>query len=185
MFTILKMGVDDGLRKDSSLAKRFSNHPACWGCGWIDIGFGDWMGHLACAVDRSGPYHLRPDLREDYLRMSIFTSTNVGDAAIAEKAWSELEDTAEETLAVVRNQPRYLSEAQIASFMLLVNAEMEEVIPPEVEVEEPETEEPAEGSGINWLLIGGLCIVVLVAVLRRSISLYSTENCLTLSALKP
>ena len=110
------------------------------------------------------PYHLRPDLREDYLRMSIFTSTNVGNAAIAEKAWSELEDTAEETLAVVRNQPRYLSEAQITSFMLLVGAEMGEVVPPEVEVEEPETVEPVEGSGINWLLVGGLCIVVLVAV---------------------
>jgi hypothetical protein len=110
------------------------------------------------------PYHLRPDLREDYLRMSIFTSTNVGNAAIAEKAWVELEDTAEETLQVVRNQPRYLSEAQITSFMLLVGAEMEQVVPTEVEVEEPEIEEPMEGSGINWGLVIGLLIVVLVAV---------------------
>ncbi|MBW6465577.1 MAG: hypothetical protein K0B06_03640 [Brevefilum sp.] len=110
------------------------------------------------------PYHLRPDLREDYLRMSIFTSTNVGNAAIAEKAWSELEATAEETLLVVRNQPRYLSDAQITSFMLLVGAEMDQVASPEVVAEEPEIEEPTEGSGINWGLVIGLLIVVLVAV---------------------
>jgi hypothetical protein len=65
---------------------------------------------------------------------------------------------------VVRNQPRYLSEAQITSFVMLVDAETEDVVLPEIEVEEPETVEPAEGSGINWLLIGGLCIVVLVAI---------------------
>jgi hypothetical protein len=114
------------------------------------------------------PYHLRPDLREDYLRMSIYTSTSVGNAAIAEKAWAELEDTAEETMEVVRNQPRYLTEAQITSFMAIVGAEMGEVLPePEVEepvVEEPETEPVEEaGGGPNWLLISGLCIILLLA----------------------
>ena len=111
------------------------------------------------------PYHLRPDLREDYLRMSIFTSTSVGDANIAEKAWFELGDTAEETLQAVRTQPGYLSEAQIMSFIVLVDVETAEVLP-EVEPEIPESEiEPIdETAGPNWLLLGGLCLVlVLVA----------------------
>lgn len=109
------------------------------------------------------PYHLRPDLREDYLRMSIFTSTSVGDASIAEKAWSELADTAEETLQVVRNQPRYLSDAQITSFMVLVGADIVE-IPPEIDPVDPEPEiEPIEEVvGPNWLLLSGLCVVLLL-----------------------
>jgi hypothetical protein len=109
------------------------------------------------------PYHLRPDLREDYLRMSIYTSTSVGNAAIAEKAWTELADTAEETMAVVRNQPGYLSESQISSFMAVVGAEMGQV-EPEIEEAAPEEEAETERSGPNWLFLAGLCIV-LVAVI--------------------
>ncbi len=109
------------------------------------------------------PYHLRPDLREDYLRMSIFTSTSVGDASIAEKAWFELADTAEETLQTVKNQPRYLSDAQITSFIVLVGAELGEV-PAEVEPvpPEPEIEPIDETAGPNWLLLVGLCLVLLL-----------------------
>jgi hypothetical protein len=111
------------------------------------------------------PYHLRADLREDYLRMSIFTSTSVGDAAIAQKAWSELGDTADETLAVVRNQPGYVSEAQISSFMTVVDAEMVQVVPEIAEVApEEEVETETERSGPNWFLLAGLCMG-LVAVI--------------------
>lgn len=109
------------------------------------------------------PYHLRPDLREDYLRMSIYTSTSVGNVAIAQKAWSELGDTAEETMAEVRNQPDYLSDIQISSFLAAVGAEKVEVLP-EIEETAPEVSPEIEGSGPNWLLLGGLCIA-LVAVI--------------------
>lgn len=109
------------------------------------------------------PYHLRPDLREDYLRMSIFTSTSVGDVNIAEKAWSELEDTAQETLQAVKNQPGYLSDAQITSFMVVVDADIDDVVT-EIEPVEPEPEiEPIdEAVGPNWLLLAGLCLVLLL-----------------------
>ena len=121
------------------------------------------------------PYHLRQDLREDYLRMSIYTSTSVGNAAIADKAWTELGDTAEETLAVVRNQPGYLSEAQISSFMAVVGAEMGEVLP-EVEVSEPQIEPEAETeeerSGPNWLLLGGLCIALVAVIIGAVVFLF-------------
>jgi hypothetical protein len=109
------------------------------------------------------PYHLRADLREDYLRTAIYTSTLEGDASIALKAWSELGDTAEETLAVVRNRPGFLSEAQINSFVGVVGAGAVEAVP-EVEVEPEEVESQEETAGPNWLLLGALCIG-LVAVI--------------------
>jgi len=105
------------------------------------------------------PYHLRPDLREDYLRMSIYTFSSTGDASIASKAWSELEDTAEETLGAVKINPGYLRPEQITSFMVIVGAETEEITPP-TETIEP-SDEPDQGR-INWLLLGGLCLVMFI-----------------------
>ena len=107
------------------------------------------------------PYHLREDLREDYLRMSIFTTSMTGDGGIANKAWIELEDTAEDTLDALRNDPGYLTSEQIASFAILVNAKSDEVVPTE-SVTTPETEEEPTGKP-NWLLLGGLCVVLLAA----------------------
>ena len=106
------------------------------------------------------PYHLRQDLREDYLRMSIYASTTTNDASIATKAWSELEDTAEDTLAAVRADPKYLSLEQISTFSMVVGATAGEVTPT-IEVVTPE-EGDEGGGGPNWLLIGGLCLLFLV-----------------------
>ena len=107
------------------------------------------------------PYHLRPDLREDYLRMSIYTATTIGDGSIATKAWNELGDTAEETLEAVKNEPRYLNQQQITSFAMIVGAESVAISPTPEPAEV--VEEEVEGGGINWLLIGGLCLVLLIA----------------------
>jgi hypothetical protein len=107
------------------------------------------------------PYHLRPDLREDYLRMSIYTATTVGDGSIATKAWTELGDTAEETLEAVKNEPRYLNQQQITSFAMIVGAESTDLTPTTEVTGVVEEEE--EGGGINWLLITGLCLVLLIA----------------------
>lgn len=108
------------------------------------------------------PYHLRTDLREDYLRMAIYTATSLGDADIAEKAWFELEDTAEETLESVRNNPLFLNEAQIASFSAVVSAEPAEMAP---EIDDPLVDEGFPSRGPNWLLLGGFCLfMLLVAV---------------------
>ncbi len=111
------------------------------------------------------PYHLRPDLREDYLRMSIHAATTVGDASIANKAWTELADTAEETLEGVRNNPKYLAPEQIMSFSLFVGAEGAEETPLEQPPEQPVevVEEEIKGERPNWLLLGGLCVVLLLA----------------------
>lgn len=106
------------------------------------------------------PYHLRPDLREDYLRMSIYTFSSTGDATIATKAWSELEDTADETLDAVRNDPKYLQPEQITSFVVIVGAESIEITPTLEDV--TETPDETERRGPNWLILGGLCLVMLI-----------------------
>lgn len=106
------------------------------------------------------PYHLRPDLREDYLRMAIFTATEVGDAEIATKAWAELEDTADETLQAVKDDPRYLTDGQIISFEMIVGVVSIEPTPT-LEATEPE-EVMEDDTGPNWLFLGGLCLVLLL-----------------------
>jgi len=106
------------------------------------------------------PYHLRADLREDYLRMSIYTYSSTGDASIASKAWSELEDTADETLDAVKNNPLYLQSAQITSFEMIVGAESADAALAVNVTEIPA--ETDEGRSPNWLLLGGLCVVLLI-----------------------
>ena len=114
------------------------------------------------------PYHLRADLREDYLRMAIFTTSMTGDPAIAEKAWSELEDTAEETLDGVSTNMGYITPEQITYFETIVGAEGVDVLQPTDESAVDVTATPAAGaeeeepSGPNWLLLGGFCVVLLV-----------------------
>ncbi len=106
------------------------------------------------------PYHLRADLREDYLRMSIFTTAMTGDTNVATKAWSELEDTAEETLDAVRANPGYLTPEQITSFVAIVGGAGGGQIVSTTETVQPGGEET--GGGPNWLLLGGFCVVLLV-----------------------
>jgi len=113
------------------------------------------------------PYHLRADLREDYLRMAIFTTAMTGDTSIANKAWSELENTADETLAAVSANTGYITPEQITYFESIVGAEGAEVVVPTSDTASDMTTTPAAdeeetSSGPNWLLLGGFCVVLLI-----------------------
>jgi len=113
------------------------------------------------------PYHMRADLREDYLRMAIFTTSMTGDTSIAQKAWSELETTADDTLDAVRANTGYLTPEQITYFEGLVGMEGAQPLVPTGDVAvgvtaTPAVEEEEPSSGPNWLLLGGFCIVLLV-----------------------
>jgi hypothetical protein len=108
------------------------------------------------------PYHLRSDLREDYLRMSIFTTAMTGDTDVATKAWSELGDTAEETLDAVRADADYLTPEQITSFVAIIGgAGGGQMEPTTADTTQP-VESETGGGGPNWLLLGGFCVVLLV-----------------------
>jgi hypothetical protein len=119
------------------------------------IGWGIWPVQWTDAAAE----HLRADVREDYLRMAIYTTIITSNDDLATKAWSELGETAEETLAGVRNDPAYLTPEQITIFEAIVGAEVVEATPP---AEETATLEEDEGQGVNWLLLGGLCVVLLL-----------------------
>ena len=112
------------------------------------------------------PYHMRADLREDYLRMAIFTTSMTGDSSIAQKAWSELETTADDTLDAVRANAGYLTPEQITYFEGLVGMEGVQPVVPTSDVAVGVTATPdateEEPSGPNWLLLGGFCVVLLV-----------------------
>ncbi len=114
------------------------------------------------------PYHLRADLREDYLRMAIFTTSMTGDTSIANKAWSELETTADDTLEAVRANTGYITPEQITYFESIVSAEGAEVVVPTNDTASDMTTTPAAGeeeestSGPNYLLLGGFCVVLLI-----------------------
>ncbi|MBG0787898.1 MAG: hypothetical protein H0S79_22650, partial [Anaerolineaceae bacterium] len=113
------------------------------------------------------PYHLRADLREDYLRMAIFTTSMTGDTSIANKAWSELETTADDTLEAVRANTGYITPEQITYFESIVGAEGADVVVPTSDTASDMTTTPAAAeeeeptSGPNWLLLGGFCVVLL------------------------
>lgn len=119
------------------------------------IGWGIWPVQWTDAAVE----HLREDLQIEYLRMAIYTSTGTGKAALAEKAWSELGENAENTLTAVRNNPDYLTPEQITGFETIVGAEIVIQTPLVDETETPEE----ESGGVNWLLLGGLCVVLFVA----------------------
>lgn len=133
--------------------------------GWLVIGWGIWPVQWYDAA----PDNLHPDFRDEYLRMAIYTSTMSGNYEIAAGAWAALGDASEETLAVVLGQPDYLTNDQLAVFGNLVDAKLSEVS------EEMDTEEELvventtiaypeeERDGPNFLLLAGLCLVVLLA----------------------
>jgi len=133
--------------------------------GWLVIGWGIWPVQWYDAA----PDNLHPDFRDEYLRMAIYTSTMSGNYEIAAGAWASLGDASEETLAVVLGQPDYLTNDQLAVFGNLVDAKLSEVS------EEMDTEEELvventtiaypeeERDGPNFLLLAGLCLVVLLA----------------------
>jgi hypothetical protein len=120
------------------------------------IGWGIWPVQWTDAAAE----HLRPDLRADFLRRSILAFQMTGDETIAANAWLELGETATEALVDVQNDPRYLTADQIAAFLQVVEADI--VTPPGDATPEPgEVEDPEEG-GTNWMLLGGICLVLLL-----------------------
>ncbi len=133
------------------------------------IGWGIWPVQWTDAAAE----HLRPDLREDYLRMAIFSAANTNNVPLANSTWTELGDVAGETLETVKANPEFLTQDQIDQFATVVGAETAPEEAPIVEetvvAEEPQPtkEEEMTGQdedGPNWLLLGGLCAgLILVA----------------------
>ncbi len=94
---------------------------------------------------------LRPDLQEEWLRMSIDNYEKYQDAAVAQAQWAELEPAAEDTLAVVELNPAPQNPQSIAAYKAVVMA-------PAVEP----TPTPETGGGGLRSLLPVLCLVVAI-----------------------
>lgn len=114
--------------------------------GWV-INPVEWTN--AAAAD------LRPDLREDWLRMAIDSYEKYEDSALAQQRWNELGEYNEETLGLVKQSPSPQNPQSISAFEAAVGATT-----PVEPVPEP-TEEPGALGGLGSLL-PIMCLVVVI-----------------------
>lgn len=70
------------------------------------------------------PFYLRPDLREDYMRMAIDSFSINKSAALAADRWLRLGDPAQDAYAAVQNNPGYLPSAVVQEFGQAVTDEI-------------------------------------------------------------
>ena len=70
------------------------------------------------------PYYLRPDLREDYMRMVIDSYSINKSAPLAADRWLGLGSTSQEAFAAVQNNPGYLPATLIQEFFQSVTNEI-------------------------------------------------------------
>lgn len=103
---------------------------------------------------------LRPDLREDYLRMVITNYNLTFDQAKAQQLYAELGDQAESTLAKVEAKPGFLNQEQINLFITAVNAKP---VAPAAPAAGEQNSQAAEKGG-NPLLTLGLVLLGLLVV---------------------
>lgn len=93
---------------------------------------------------------LRPDLQEQWLRMSIDSYEKYQDAAVAQAQWAELEPAAVDTLALIELSPSPQNPQSIAAYKAVVQAPAVEPMPT-----------PEAGGGLRSLL-PVLCLVVVI-----------------------
>ncbi len=112
------------------------------------IGYVFWPVEYTDAAAR----HLRVDLQQDYLALTIQNYTRTQNPALAQKGWAELGEKGPEVLAAVQaNAAAYgLSQEEIAAFSGLVGA---------VPGATPTPEAPARGPSL--LVVGVVCLVAL------------------------
>jgi hypothetical protein len=70
------------------------------------------------------PYYLRPDLREDYMRMAIDSFSINKSAALAADRWLNLGAPAQDAYTAVQNNPGYLPAALVQEFGVAVTNEI-------------------------------------------------------------
>lgn len=105
-------------------------------------------------------FHLRDDLQQDYLRMSIENFAVNGDAQTARSRWLELGDSAPSALDAIKANPGRVSPETIVAFGQAVGAQATAPLPGEPATT-PITGEEEKGSNLGTLL-GILCLLTLV-----------------------
>lgn len=84
--------------------------------------------------------HLRADLQQEYLRMSIDSYAQNRDAELAKKRYADLGPNAAEVMGAVMESPGAQNFETILAFSATVQGGVEPAIPPEGEAAQPEEE---------------------------------------------
>lgn len=129
----------------------------------VGLGVGLLIGWVIAPVEfkDATPFYLRPDLREDYMRMAIDSFSINKSAALAADRWLGLGAPAQEAYAAVQGNPGYLPPEIVQEFGQAVTDEIS------VRGGQPDGEEPPPNPMLRTALIGiGLLLVlgVLAAV---------------------
>lgn len=92
----------------------------------VGLAFGLLIGWGIAPVEfkDATPYYLRPDLREDYMRMSIDSFSINKSAALAADRWVGLGSTAQDAYSAVQNNPGYLPTSLVQEFGQAVTNEI-------------------------------------------------------------
>lgn len=116
--------------------------------------------------------HLRADLKEEWLRMSIDSYAQNADAVLALQRYQALGEEAPEVLEAVQQNPGRVRPETIAPFSAAVGAPIAQVTPPpgtpSAQATQPlpgaaPVEEEEDGGGFPWLVLVLACLVLLVA----------------------
>ncbi|MBK6646934.1 MAG: hypothetical protein IPG44_14525 [Anaerolineales bacterium] len=90
----------------------------------VGLAIGLVIGWGTIEFENATPYYLRPDLREDYMRMAIDSYSINKSAALAADRWIGLGTEAQNAFAVVQNNPGYLPAALVQEFGQAVTNEI-------------------------------------------------------------
>lgn len=126
----------------------------------LTIGWGIWP----VEFKDSDASYLRPDLREDYLRMTIDSYRVNGNRELALARWASLKQFGPETLEAVKTNPNGVDAGKLAEFTQLT----QQVPPPTAEAtpgaNNNETGAAASSTSIvNWVLIGAVVLLAFFA----------------------
>ncbi|MFN2194970.1 MAG: hypothetical protein ACK2UW_02445 [Anaerolineales bacterium] len=134
--------------------REYSNKPIVVGVAGLIVGviLGVIYGWVINPVEwtNAAARDLRPDLQEEWLRMSIDSYELYRDPVQAQANWAELQPAADETLEAIKLNPGSQSPQAIADFEAVV-------------VAAPTPEEAEEGGGLGTLLPIMCLVVVLLA----------------------
>lgn len=166
---------------DMDAIREYYEKPTAWGItgaiAGVVIGlilgiFYAWQINPVEWVD-AAVYHLRPDLRADYLRMTIDSYARNNDALLAMRRYEELGEFKEQALADVEAEPGQIAPESILAFRSVVQAGAA----PPAEAEQPVEGAPSGGifSGIFRTFLLVVCGLSLLAA-AGLVALYVLRN---------
>lgn len=124
----------------------------------VGVVLGLFIGWGTKEFENATPFYLRPDLREDYLRMAIDSYSINKSAPLAADRWLGLGTTSQEAYAAIQNNPGYLPAPLVQEFGQSVTNEIA------ARGGQPVTDPPTGMSSTMQTALIGIGIILLLGV---------------------